>query len=75
MHARKFGGSLPVPRAPPSIEATAADEQDHQLQLRGVTCNHDGNGHGQSAHDGHDAGRCIKVGAASAVGSSEQGER
>ena len=47
-------------------------EHIHQLQLRGVTCNHDGNGHVQSAHDGHDAGRGIKVGAASAVGSSEQ---
>ena len=24
-----------------AIEATAADEQVHQLQLRGVACNHD----------------------------------
>eukprot|EP00966_Prymnesium_polylepis_P042574 989192-Prymnesium_polylepis.2 len=55
-----------------AIEATAVDEQVHQLQLRGVACNHDNNGRVQSAHDRHDAGRCIGLGAASAVGSSEQ---
>ena len=55
-----------------AIEATAADEQVHQLQLRGVTCNHDDCGQVQSAHDGHDAGRRIGLVAASAVGSSEQ---
>ena len=50
-----------------SVVATVIDAVVHQLQLHEVDCNRDDCASADSAHDGHGAGRCIRLGAASAV--------
>ena len=55
-----------------TIVATVIDAVVHQLQLHEVDCNRDDCASADSAHDGHGAGRCIRLGAVSAVGSSKQ---
>ena len=46
-----------------TIEATVIDALVHQLQLREVGCNRDDCTSADSAHGGHGAGRCIRLGA------------
>ena len=55
-----------------TIVATVIDVVVHQLQLDEVDCNRDDCASADSAHDRHGAGRRIRLGAVSAVGSSEE---
>ena len=50
-----------------TIVATVIDVVVHQLQLDEVDCNRDDCASADSAHDGHGAGRCIRLGAVGAV--------
>ena len=54
-----------------TIEATVIDAVVHQLQFHEVDRNRDDCASADSAHGGHGAGRCIRLGAESAVGSSK----
>ena len=55
-----------------AIVADRGDEQLHRLQLRQVACNQDESARVESPHGGYAAGRCIGLGWASAVSSSQQ---
>ena len=55
-----------------TIVATVIDVVVNQLQLDEVDCNRDDCASADSAHDRHGAGRRIRLGAVSAVGSSEE---
>ena len=54
-----------------TIDVTVIDAVVHQLQLHEVDFNRDDGTSANSAHGGHGAGRCIRLGAESAVGSSK----